>query len=254
MPAYQDGEIQVWLAGSMSLSTTITTNYNFTKGIFVSKSGNMYLDNGKANQSIGIWNANTNSYISALSIEKECYGIFVHNNGSLYCSMEPSHKVVMRSINSSDTQVTIVAGTGCAGPYSNLLYHPGGIFVTVDFRLYVADSGNNRIQLFLPGQLNATTVAGIEAPGTTKLWYPTGVILDGNGYLFIVDMANNRVVRSGPGGFQCVGACTGAGGPGLNQLGSPTSMAFDSFGNVFVADQGNSRIQKFLLVNNTCSE
>ena len=237
----------------MSLSTTIITNYNFTKGIFVSTSGNMYLDNGKANQSIGIWNANTSSYISALSIEKECYGIFVHTNGSLYCSMEPSHKVMTRSTNSSDTQVAIVAGTGCAGSQSNKLFHPGGIFVTINFQLYVADAGNNRIQLFLPGQLNGTTVAGIEAPGTIKLWYPTGVVLDGDGYLFIADTANNRIVRSGPNGFQCVGACTGAGGPTLDKLNFPTAMAFDSFGNIFVADQGNSRIQKFL-VNNTCSK
>ena len=135
-----------------------------------------------------------------------------------------------------------------------LFRSPGGIFVTIDFQLYVADAGNNRIQRFLQGQFNGTTVAGIEAPGTITLWYPTGVVLDGNGYLFIADTKNNRIVRSGPGGFQCVCACTDTGGSALTQLNSPTAMAFDSFGNVFVVDDGNSRIQKFLLVNNTCGK
>ena len=238
----------------MSLNTTITTNYNFTKGIFVSTSGNMYVDNGKANHTIGVWRLNASSYVSTLSITDECYGIFVDTNGSLYCSMQSYHMVVKRSLNSSDTHLTNVAGTGCAGPYSNLLYYPIGIFVTIDLQLYVADSGNDRIQLFLPGQVNATTAAGIEAPGTIKLWCPTGVVLDGDGYLFITEGNHHRIVRSGPGGFQCVCACTGGGGSALDRLSFPTSMGFDSFGNIFVADQGNNRIQKFLVVNNTCSK
>ena len=56
-----------------------------------------------------------------------------------------------------------------AGSASDRLADPQGIFVDIDFNLYVADNGNNRIQLFLPGQLNATTVAGIGAPGTITL-------------------------------------------------------------------------------------
>ena len=160
VPTYQGGTILIWLAGSMSLNTTFTTNSNFTKGIFVSSSGDIYLDNGNTNHTIGVWRLNESSYTSTLSITSECYGIFVHTNGSLYCSMQSYHMVVNRSLNSSDTNLTTIAGTGCAGPYSNLLYYPSGIFVTIDLQLYVADSGNDRIQLFLPGQVNATTVAG----------------------------------------------------------------------------------------------
>jgi hypothetical protein len=41
-----------------------------------------------------------------------------------------------------------------------MLKEPKGIFVDIQFRLYVADFTNNRIQCFQPGQVNAKTVAG----------------------------------------------------------------------------------------------
>jgi tripartite motif-containing protein 71 len=163
------------------------------------------------------------------------------------------HQVIKRSLNSSDNQLTTVAGIDCPGFLFNMLYYPSGIFVDINFNLYVADSGNNRIQLFQSGQLNGTTVAGNTAPGTIALNFPTGIALDADGYLFIVDSDNNRIVGSGPNGFRCVAGCSGHSSLS-NQLYNPQSMAFDSYGNIFVTDTGNGRIQKFLLATNSCSK
>jgi hypothetical protein len=118
----------------------------------------------------------------------------------------------------------------------------------------VADSGNNRIQLFSSGQSSPITVAGSGAPQTIVLNSPTDVVLDADGYLFIVDYNSHRIVGSGPSGFQCIVGCSGVGGSGSNQLNLPFAMAFDSYGNIFVADTYNNRVQLFLLASNSCSK
>ena len=147
----------------------------------------------------------------------------------------------------------IVAGTGCQGSASNMLNRPNGIFVTESLDLYVADWGNNRIQLFRSGELNGATVVSSGTTGTISLWGPTDVVLDADGYLFIADCQNNRIVGSGPYGFRCLVGCSG-GAASSTQLNNPTTLIFDTDGNIFVMDQHNDRIQRFFLVNNACGE
>ena len=93
-----------------------------------------------------------------------------------------------------------------------MLYNPYGIFVDINFDLYVADCSNSRVQLFQLGQSNALTVAGSAAPGTITLNCPTAIVLDADKYLFIADYNNHRIVGSGPNGFQCVVGCSGGRG------------------------------------------
>ena len=180
--------------------------------------------------------------------------MFIDGSSSLYCSSTNSHKIIKRSLNSSDSQVITVAGTSCAGYLPHMLYYPRGIFVTMTFDLYVADNSNHRIQLFRQNQGNGATVAGSGAPGTINIRYPETVTLDADEYMFIADSGNNRIIGSGPDGFRCVVGCTGTSGSAPNQLSIPKRMAFDSHGNIFVVESNNHRIQKFLLSSNSCSE
>ena len=144
-------------------------------------------------------------------------------------------------------------GTGICGTTSNMLCYPNGIFVHINFDLYVTDCNNNRVQLFKSGQLNATTIAGSGASGTIILSCPNGVVLDGDDHLFIVDGNNHRIVGSDANGFRCVVGCSG-GGSAADQLLGPWSVSFDSYGNMFVTDYGNNRIQKFVLSFNSCGK
>lgn len=116
----------------------------------------------------------------------------------------------------------------------------------------MADAGNNRIQLFRPGQLNGTTMAGNGIPNNLILKLPTDVVLDADGYMFIADNANHRIIRVGSTDYYCVAGCSGSDGSLPNQFNKAYSLRFDSQANMYVADELNRRIQKFLLVTNSC--
>ncbi|CAF4044145.1 unnamed protein product [Adineta steineri] len=184
-----------------------------------------------------------------------CFGLFVDINDSLYCSMCDDHQVVKRSPNDPlMASNRVAAGIGRAGSASNQLNNPVGIFVDVNMDLYVADSFNNRVQLFQPGELNGLTVAGSKSLNPTiTLGYPTGILLDAEKYLFIVDRGNHRIVGSGLNGFRCLVGCDGRGSQS-NQLSNPFSFSFDRSGNMFVTDESNHRIQKFQYFKESCEK
>ncbi len=246
-------QIQIWLNGSSNPTKTISTVFSNPYSIFVTSNGDIYVYNDYPNVEVDKYASTTYSSTSVMSVNSVCYGLFVDISNTLYCSM--AYQVVKIWLGDTATTPTPVAGTGSPVSSSNQLNNPHGIFVDTNFDLYVADSGNNRIQLFQSGQLNGATVAGNGSLNTTiTLNYPTGIVLDADKYLFIVDQYNHRIVGSGPNGFQCIVGCNG-GGPASNQLYFPQSMAFDSYGNIFVTDRNwnwnNGRVQKFFLATNS---
>ena len=246
--------IKIWLRGVTSSSTALFSGLFTPHSAFATLNGDIYADNGFLNGRINQLNANATSSTTAMYVSGICYGIFVDIYDRLYCSLGDLHRVVKRTSNNDPYSSSIVAGTGVSGSTSSMLNTPQGIFVSTRFWLYVADSGNDRIQLFLPTQLNGSTVAGNGAPNTITLDSPTGVILDSQDYLFIVDSNNNRIIGSSPNGFRCIVGCSTGSGLAANQLNHPWSLSFDNLGNLFVADAYNSRIQKFNLSINSCGK
>lgn len=241
-------QILMWLENSIHPIKTISCPTSDSLSLFVTTKGDIYVSStGRVYKCT----MNSNIAVPVMYDGQTCVGLFVDIIDNLYCSLTLSNHIVRKPLSSDPTVLTIVAGTGYPGNASHMLQDPRGIFVDTNFDLYVADCGNNRIQLFHSGQYNGTTVAGIQASGTITLDCPTGVVLDADRYMFIVDSENHRIVGSGPNGFQCIVSCFGR-GTASSQLSKPVTMAFDSYGNIFVADAWNSRIQKFILSRNSC--
>ena len=203
---------------------------------------------------IHMWTSNDINSTVLITTTTPCYGLFVDDIDRIYCSLGDVHTVIILTLNDSAIINSTSVGQLLPGNTSDLLNIPAGIFVTSVYKLYVADSGNGRIQLFLPGHLNATTVAGAGALGTVELAFPWAVALDAHDFMFIVDYVNSRVVGEGPNGFQCIAGCPHPTGSADDQLSYPKSLSFDSYGNIFVADTINNRIQKFILTRKPCGE
>ncbi|CAF0993172.1 unnamed protein product [Adineta steineri] len=246
----ENNAILMWDEESVNPIKIISGNFTEPLSLFVTLSDDIYIDDGATNGRVLKWNAETNTYVAVMNVNSSCYGLFVDINDTLYCSMSTHHQVVKRSLN--DPVITsnrVAAGIGIEGSRSNQLSYPRGIFVDVNFDLYVADCGNNAVRLFQQGESNGISI--VINPFTMKPRCPTGIILDAEKYLFIVDSGNHRIVGSGVTGFRCLVGCDGKGSQS-NQLALPFSFSFDHSGNMYVTDQENSRIQKFNYAKKYC--
>jgi hypothetical protein len=245
--------IYVWHENSSNPTNIIYGNFTSPYSLFVTSNGDIYIDDGERNGRVQKWIAKSNTTVTVMNVNSSCSGLFVDTNDTLYCSMRWNHQVVKRSLNDPEmTSVIVVAGRGSSGSAFNELNVPWGIFVDVNFDLYVADCENHRVQLFQSGELNGITVAGSKSPNPTiNLYRPTGIVLDAEKYLFIIDSGNNRIVGSSLNGFRCLVGCYGWGSQS-NRLYGPYSLSFDRSGNMFVADHGYHRIQKFEYLEKSC--
>ena len=246
----EKGQILQWSKENVTITRNIS-GLNLPRSLFVTESGIIYADNSVSYGEIDKWILNSSIPIPIMYTCNSCYDIFIDISNTLYCSMDTSHQVVAKSLNDRSNKFTIVAGRGINGSSSDMLSYPNGIFVDINFDLYVADGFNNRIQLFRQDELNGITVAGNGSVNITiTLYYPSGIVLDVDGYFFIADMSNHRIVGSNANGFRCLVGCSGS-GSASHQLNSPRAVSFDSDGNMYVTDSGNNRIQMFLLVTNS---
>jgi len=250
----QNGDyIHSWSSGATNSNRDIFKNISNPASLFVTSNGDVFVNNDKENR-IEKQTVNSTQIIPIMSVNSTCYGLFIDLDDMIYCSMKDLHQVIQKSLDNSHDNVSVIAGNGSPGSTMDMLDNPHGIFVSTSSDLYVADCGNDRIQLFTYPDRNGTTVAGNQLTKTIKLNCPTAIALNIDQSLFIVDSKNHRIVRSIPDGFRCVIGCSGDRGPDINTLNQPTSIAFDSYGNMFVADTANKRIQKFDFIQSSCCE
>ena len=128
---------------------------------------------------------------------------------------------------------------------------PCSIIVTVDLNLYIADSSNDRVQLFKASETNGTAIVSNE---TLDLSCQTGLALDSDGYLFITDYNNHCIIGSGSNRFQCIAGCSDRNDSTSDHLLYPQSLRFDTFENIYVVNDFNHRIQRFILPSNSCGK
>ena len=169
---------------------------------------------------------------------------------------------------------TIVAGGGGAGAGSTQLDLTGQVYessqVALDANgdLFVADTGNNRVQEYAVQPRNRDVRVrrhdgrrcGRGWVRATQLRAPSGVALDVNGDLFVADTGNNRVQEyayNPATGTYASAATTVAGvggtGSGLTQLNAPTGLALDPRGDLFAIDALNGRVLEYAVNSSTGS-
>jgi RHS repeat-associated protein len=172
-----------------------------------------------------------------------------------------------------------IGNTGASGDGGNatsaLLFSPEGVAADSAGNVYIADTGNNRVQKVSASTGNISTIAG-SASGTAGtsgdggaaasalLSGPISVAVDGNGNVYIADYDNSRVQEiAGATGVQrgvsmtagdiytVTGSPAGTAGYSGDGavataalLSTPAGVAVDAGGNLYIADQGNDVIRE----------
>jgi sugar lactone lactonase YvrE len=185
----------------------------------------------------------------------ESLGLALDSQGNLYVSDRAYHRVMKWPQNA--TAGTLIAGSpGVSGNNNQLLNGPYGLHLDENNSyLYIADTGNHRIQRYsLGSSANGTTVAGGNGAGSSsnQLNGPHGVYVSkNNGDIYIADRANHRIQRwsSGASSGVTIAGVTGVNGVDATMLNSPVGVIMnmnETF--LYVSDRENNRTQRYRLV------
>jgi DNA-binding beta-propeller fold protein YncE len=201
--------------------------------------------------------------------------VAVDSLGNVYIADTNNHVVEKVT---PDGTLSIFAGTGTQGAptegpaTSSNLDSPADVAVDSSDNVYIADSGNNRIEKVTPdGTLSIIAGDGNQGQPTagpatsSNLSYPRGVAVDSSGNVYIADSGNNRIEMVSPDGTLSIFAGSAPCDPYDSSgtpcdpfaprlfspgtatdvnLNSPQDVAVDSAGNVYIADTFNRRIEK----------
>ncbi len=111
--------------------------------------------------------------------------------GNWYVSEPDSH--VVRVFDAAGGPLRTLGQPGVAGADFGHLFRPTGLALDGAGRLLVADSGNERVQVFAADGTFVTTVGGRRGAGSGGLREPRGVAVGPNGRVYIADTYNHRV-------------------------------------------------------------
>jgi sugar lactone lactonase YvrE len=194
-------------------------------------------------------------------------GIAYDSRGQLYFADRGTHRIRMVTL---DGHVQTVAGVSGDDPVSGYngdggiatdakLTEPFGVAIDSMDRVYISDSGNNRIRR-IERDGTIVTVAGTGVAGfsgdngpavNAQLNSPYGIAIDSHDRLLIADRVNGRIRRLDQNGF--IATVAGNGGYGYSSddgpatqtsLAYPWSIAVDSNDRIVIADTGNHRVRK----------
>jgi DNA-binding beta-propeller fold protein YncE len=136
------------------------------------------------------------------------------------------------------------AGAG-AGQFSGA---PEGICVDLAGNVYVADTGNYRIQKF-SGDGTPLAQWGTGGFGNGQFRHPRDIAVDASGHIYVADSDNNRIQKLDPTGVFIAkwgrNGGDGSSGSGDGEFNDPWGLDVAPDGTVYVADTFNSRIQVF---------
>jgi hypothetical protein len=145
----------------------------------------------------------------------------------------------MTSVSATYLRADILGGS--VGSEVGQFNQPRAVALDATHRVYVADTFNDRIQMYDPRD-RSWTVWGGWGTNVAQFDKPSGVAVDAGGNVYVADANNNRVQKRAA----ATGQWQAWGGYGTNagQFILPSDVAVDARTNLYVADLFNNRVQR----------
>jgi sugar lactone lactonase YvrE len=178
-------------------------------GLAIDSQGNIYVvDHGNNRVMKWVVNATYGTLVAGITdvagsnntLFNQPYGLYLdENNSYIYIADLANSRIQRYQLGISANGTTVAGGNGL-GPGSNQFNAPYAVCVSKKTGdIYVADTGNHRIQRWSPGATSGVTiigVTGVSGIDATLLNGPTYVVLSMNEtFLYVSDGFNNRVQR-----------------------------------------------------------
>ena len=202
----QNDRVQLWTKGATSGTTVAGVNGTFnmsldhptaivfgptSSALFIADTFNHRVISYPTNAVVAGGNRSGNNSTTL----NEPYGlVFDSISESFIIPNYNAHNIVRWALGASNR--TVIAGDpqGNFGSNSTLLRNPVGVQMDPMGNIYVADSSNHRIQLFMAGQSHGITIAGNGTAGTSdrQLKIPFWLLLDNQLNLYVSDTFNQQ--------------------------------------------------------------
>ena len=174
--------------------------------------------------------------------------IALASDGSIFAAEHDGQRLVkMNASGVIQWAFGVAATSGSDTAHLNSPEH-GNLAIDSGGRIYVPDTGNNRIMIINPeGTYNSSF--GTWGTGNNQFERPYSVaITPANGDIIVADGLNHRVqVFDSNWTYKATLGTTGVSGTDGTHFNSPQGVAIDSGGNVLVSDYSNYRVQKCAL-------
>ncbi len=215
------------------------------EGIFVGPEGNVWVSNVPTARieeftATGAYLAKFGSAGTGNGQFKSPMGLGVYGS-SVYVA-DFANSRVDKLTNAAPAKVAYASSFGTAGTGNGQLKSPQDLATDSSGNVWVADTGNNRVEEF---NAEGAYIRAVGAAGTGNGQFksPQGIAIDPSGHVWVLDSFNNRLEE-----FSSEGAfirAAGSFGEGNGQLKEPEDFGIDPSGHVWVADTYNNRLEEF---------
>jgi sugar lactone lactonase YvrE len=174
-------------------------------------------------------------------------GLAISPSGMLWVADTGNNRVEEFTATGAFVLAITTNGMDPATAKSTALSSPASVTTDGAGDVYVADTGNNRVEKFSSsGTFLAAVTSDGQTTGTMLLSSPSGLASDAAGDVYVADTGNNRVEEFSPSGA-FVTAWDDSGTPAAATMNAPGGVALDTAGNLWVADTGNNQLDEIAL-------